>query len=228
MTNYELLLFDADETLFDFHKAMCESLSKTLAQCGVKCSDKMIETYDEINNEYWHRYENGEITRPQMQKGRFDDFLARFNINYQSEKIDKIYLEKLAGCPYLYDGAKELCEDLSHKYRMAIVTNGISSMQRKRMESSDVAKYFEYLFISGDTGYKKPEKGFFDYVFSFYSDVPHEKFIIIGDSIGSDIKGGSDAGIATCWLNRRGAPCDASVRIDYEVHSLAEIRSLFL
>ena len=228
MKKYELLLFDADDTLFDFHKAMCEALSKTLTHRDIKCDDEMIETYDKLDLAYWHRYEAGKITLPQMRKGHVLDFLTQYDIDIPHEEFDKSYYNHLADCSYLLDGAKELCKDLSRRYRLAIVTNGISSTQRRRMENSEIADCFENVFISYDIGHKKPEKGFFDYVFSFYGDVPREKMIIIGDSIGSDIKGGSDAGIATCWFNRRGAAGDTSIRVDYEIHSLAEVRSLFL
>ena len=228
MRKYELLLFDADETLLDFHKAMCEALSLSLARYGTACTDEMINTYDKINKDYWRRYEGGEISRAHMQMGRFEDFLATIGIDCPPREFDRAYLDNLSACPFLLEGAEPLCEELSEHYRMAIVTNGISSMQRKRVEASKIAKYFENVLISGDTEYKKPEKGFFDYVFSFYGDVPREKVLIIGDTLAADIKGGNNAGIDTCWLNRAGEPQNPSIHADYEVHSFADIRNLLI
>jgi HAD superfamily (subfamily IA) hydrolase, TIGR02254 len=225
---YELLLFDADDTLFDFNKAMREALTKALADQAVRCTDEMIARYDAINQQYWRRYEAGEVTKKQMQTGRFAEFLASCGIDCAPEPFDARYLDYLGGCPYLYDGAKELCADLSRFYRLAIVTNGISAMQRRRMENSEIARFFEQIFISGDTGYKKPEKGFFDYVFSRYPDVSHEKMLIIGDSLGSDIKGGIGAGIATCWINTRREPPDNALTPDYSCKDISGLRSLLL
>jgi 2-haloacid dehalogenase len=225
---YDLLLFDADDTLFDFYKAMCEALTKTLAEHGVSCTDEMIGRYDAINQRCWLRYEAGEFTREQMQRGRFTEFLSGMGLDCTPEQFDARYLEHLGDCPYLYDGALELCENLSHFYRLAIVTNGISTMQRRRMENSLIAQYFEQIFISADTGYKKPEKGFFDYVFSRYPDIPLSKILIIGDSLGSDIKGGIDAGIATCWVNTRQEPPNKTLVPDYIYDDLSGLHSILL
>lgn len=225
---YDLLLFDADDTLFDFHKAMCESLTKALAEQGVLYTDELIERYDKINKQCWLRYEAGEITRGQMQRGRFAKFLSGMGLDCTAEQLDTRYLELLGNCPYLYDGVKELCEELSHGYRLAIVTNGISSMQRRRMENSEIARFFEHIFVSADTGYKKPEKGFFDYVFSRYPDIPRVRMLIIGDSLGSDIKGGIDVGIATCWVNTRQEKPVKALTPDYILEDISGLYSLLL
>lgn len=226
--SFALLLFDADDTLFDFHKAMCESLAKTLAEQNIRCTEELIAQYDAINQQYWRRYEAGEVTKQQMQRGRFADFLASCGIECEPERFDARYLGHLGDCPYLYDGAKELCEDLSRVYRLAIVTNGISSMQRRRMDNSAIAGYFEEIFISEDTGFKKPEKGFFYYVFSRYPEVPLDKILIIGDSLGSDIKGGIDAGIATCWMNTRHEPPNDALKPTYICEDFSALRTLLL
>lgn len=228
MTNFELLLFDADETLFDFNKAMRVSICRCLNHYGIRCSENMLKTYDKINIKYWYLYENGAISRPQMQKSRFVEFLSQYNLDCDPGEFDRLYIENLAYCPFLYDGVESLCEDLSKHYRMSIVTNGIAYMQRKRIKSSTIEKHFEHIIISDDAGAPKPEKGFFDYVFSIYGDVPRTNALIIGDSLAADMKGGSIAGISTCWFNPGKLKNDLNIKINYEVQSIEQLRKLLL
>lgn len=228
MKKYELLLFDADETLFDFHRAMRTALSRALQQFGIVSGDEIINIYDKINKDCWRRFEKGELTREALQKERFVVFLSKIGADILPEKFNEAYLDNLSRCPFLLDGAKELCKDLSQYYRLAIITNGIPSMQRRRIAGSEIAQYFEYVLISGDTEYKKPDKEFFDYVFSFYKGLERDKALIIGDSLSADIKGGNNAGVDTCWLNRLGLPRDPEIHVDYEVSSLEEIRKLLI
>lgn len=225
---YKLLLFDADETLFDFKKALADSLSKSLESFGLPCNEETVKTYDDINEKYWRLYEHGKITREQLRKGRCKEFFKAINACCDQKKFDDIYLENLGYCPFLFDGAEKLCNALSKRYKLAIVTNGIASMQKKRIKRSSVNVFFEHIFISEDAGYQKPDARFFDYALSFYPDLKREEILIIGDSLTADIKGGSNAGIATCWLNRDGKTADGEYKIDYEVRSYDELERLLL
>lgn len=223
-----MLLFDADETLFDFNRSMRAALAKSLKKFDYPFDETEINKYEKINQGYWRRFENGEVTKEQVRTGRFRDFLALIGLFCDAREFDLLYLNNLAVFPYLIDGAEELVAAFSGRYRMSIITNGISFLQRKRIESSPICKYFEHVFISEELNTKKPDKEFFDKVFSVYKDMPREKALVIGDSLSSDIKGGNNAGIDVCWLNRNGIKPDNSVRIDYEVHSLQELKKLLL
>lgn len=223
-----MLLFDADETLFDFNRSMRVALAKSLEKFDYPCGETEINKYEKINQGYWRRFENGEVTKEQVRAGRFRDFLALIGLSCDANKFDLLYLNNLAVFPYLIDGAEGLVAALSGRYRMSIITNGISFLQRKRIESSPICGYFEHVFISEELNTKKPDKEFFDKVFSVYKDMPRKKALVIGDSLSSDIKGGNNAGIDACWLNRNGIKPDNSIRIDYEVHSLPELKKLLL
>lgn len=225
---YKLLLFDADETLFDFKKALCVSLSKALESFGLECDNKTIETYDEINEKYWRLYEHGKITREQLRIDRCEEFFKTIGVDCDPKKFDDRYLENLGRCPYLLNGADKLCAELSKRYKMAIVTNGIAEMQKKRIKYSPIKEYFEHVFISEEAGFQKPDKRFFDYALCFYPDFKREEILIIGDSLTADIKGGNNAGIATCWLNRSGKKAYGYYKIDYEARSYEELKKLLL
>lgn len=225
---YKLLLFDADETLFDFKKALAVSLSKSLELYGLECNQGTIQTYDDINEKYWRLYESGKVTGEQLQVERFKDLFKELNFDCDPKGFAGKYLENLALCHYLLEGAEEFCAELSKHYKMAVVTNCIASMQRQRIEQSLICGYFEYIFISFEVGYRKPDARFFDYALNFYPDIKRENVLIIGDSLTADIKGGNNAGIATCWINRSGSKASSDYKIDYEASNYEELKKLLL
>ena len=93
--------------------------------------------------------------------------------------------------------------------------------------SANIAKYFQGIYLSEEVGHVKPERIFFDACFAEISDFDPSAAIIMGDSLTSDIQGGINAGIRTCWFNpaKKGLPNDAPVP-DFEIHSLAEFPTL--
>jgi HAD superfamily hydrolase (TIGR01549 family) len=124
---------------------------------------------------------------------------------------------------FLLDGAKELCETLSRSCKLALVTNGVSKTQHKRFENSEVKEYFADIFVSEDTGFQKPQKEYFDYVLKHLNVTDNEKVLIVGDSLSSDIKGGNNAWIPSCWFNPHELLNGTDAVCDYEIHSFSEL-----
>lgn len=79
------------------------------------------------------------------------------------------------------------------------------------------------IFVSEEAGYQKPRKEFFDYCFERIDKLNPERTMIIGDSLSSDIQGGDNAGIATCWLNLRNHSNNIGVKVDYEILQLKDL-----
>lgn len=225
---YELLLFDADGTLFDFRTAMYESLSRLITDLRIECTEKMLIDYNNINNEMWRRHEDGEITKSEMRTKRFERFAKLYNIDKDPDELDAMYLFNLAHCPYLIDGAEALCKKLKGKYRMAIVTNGIAPMQRIRLNASRVADCFEKIFISDEMNASKPQKEYFDKVFEEYPLVDKSRMLILGDTPSIDIKGGNNAGIDTCFINLKKRPIPGDLEITYEIENYTQLEKLLL
>ena len=126
------------------------------------------------------------------------------------------------------DGAIEICEKLYGKVSMYIVTNGFASVQHGRFDDSPLRKYFDNMFISEEIGCDKPDKRYFDAVGKLIPDYDPQKAIIIGDSLTSDIMGGINAGIDTCWFNPEGKPAPEAMRINYTIKDLREIENIVL
>lgn len=227
MKKYTTILFDADDTLFDFKRSEHEAVKDVLSLVGLPETDEIIEKYSEINKGYWKMLERGEITKKDLFIARWKTFLDFYGVKDEdAEMIAKHYLTSLSQKCYLLDGAEEMCKNLCEKFRLYIVTNGYAIVQHGRFDKSPIRKYFEDMFISEEMGAEKPSVEYFDAVFSKIPDFDKDKSIIIGDSLSSDIKGGINAGIDTCWYNPKGASNPENLSITYTVSNFSEIEDI--
>ena len=219
---YEILLFDADGTLFDFLRSEREAIIETFREIGLDPDDEMVETYSRINDSLWKRLERGEIEKHVLFYHRFELFFAQYGVVADPKQTAEIYMHRLAQKGYLLDGARELCERLYGKCRLYIVTNGAEYVQRSRYAVSGIGKYFEEAFISDVIGHQKPSIRFFEYVGSHIPNYDRAKVLIVGDSLSSDMSGGIAAGIDTCWFNPEGksAPREIAEKLTYVAHDM--------
>lgn len=223
---FEILLLDLDDTILDFHMQEAVAIRKTLAGAGIDPTDAVCQRYSQINIEHWKRLEKGEITRSQVLHGRFEVLFKELGVEQASAPIVAAYTENLSQGHYFLPGAFEAVQALSRKCRLFLVSNGTTSVQMRRLESAGLLPWFEGLFISQDVGVNKPGKGFFDYCFSHIPGFVPEKTMIVGDSLSSDILGGQNAGIATCWINPKHKQCTLETKPSYELESITQLESL--
>lgn len=229
MKKYEILVFDADGTLLDYEMSEKVALTKTLKEIGIEITKDIHEHYRNINAEFWTKMEAGEISVSELRILRFEGLLKKigFDKNIDIEYFSDKYLSYLAEGNHLILGAKEICEELSKKYKIVILTNGIKNVQLKRIKESGIEPYISHIITSEEAGIGKPSVDIFKYMFEKinYSNV--EKMIIIGDSITSDIKGGNNIGMDTCHYNPSKKSIDNNVKITYSIEKLSDLR-LFL
>lgn len=112
---------------------------------------------------------------------------------------------------------------LAPRFRLYLASNGVADTQYSRLESAGISHFFQEIFISGRHGFHKPEKGYFDYCFARIPDFDPAMAMIVGDSLTSDILGGRNAGLRTCWFNRAGRPPRPDIVPDFEIHRLEEL-----
>lgn len=201
---YGIILFDADGTLLDFGRAENEALRESLVSVGIKPDDEMVGTYSRINDSLWKALERGEVTKEVLRYRRFELFFAHYGMFHDAHVMANTYEGNLSQKGYLLDGAKELCERLYGKARMYIVTNGIETIQLGRYARCGLEKYFDGIFISGRVGYEKPDVRYFEHIEKQIPDFSKGSAVIIGDSLTSDMRGGLNFGIDTCWYNPHG------------------------
>ena len=220
------VLFDLDDTLFDFHKAEKIALTKTLVHFGVDPTEETLALYSTINAAHWKRLELGEISREEVKVGRYRELFKTIGVECDPVKATAYYESMLAIGHYFMPGAPELLEELYRKYRLYIVSNGTAKVQEGRIGSSGIAKYMDGIFISQILGANTPDKQFFDICFAEIPDFSLSETVIIGDSLSSDIKGGINAGITTVWFNPKGIENDNDIKPDYTIKELSEVPGL--
>lgn len=220
------VLFDLDDTLFDFHKAEKIALTKTLVHFGIDPTEETLALYSTINAAHWKRLELGEISREEVKVGRYRELFETIGVECDPVKATAYYESMLAIGHYFMPGAPELLEELYRKYRLYIVSNGTAKVQEGRIGSSGIAKYMDGIFISQILDANKPDKQFFDICFAEIPDFLLSETVIIGDSLSSDIKGGINAGITTVWFNPKGIENDSDIKPDYTINELSEVPGL--
>lgn len=225
MSQYTSLFLDLDNTLLDFYKAEAVAVKKVLEQYNLPSDDNAIKTYSDINKYYWEAFERGEIPKSAIFEGRFKTLLEHFGEERNTADISKDYCSNLSEGHFKIDGADDILTYLKNKgYKLYATTNGLASTQFKRIENSGLGVYFDKIFISEDAGHQKPEKEYFDYVIDNIEEKDTEKMLIIGDSQSSDILGGINSGIDTCWFNPNNDT--AKYESKYTIKSLAEIKNI--
>jgi len=221
MNRFTTVLWDVDGTLLDFLYSQRYALTKCFRTAGRDVTEDQIQRYSQINDDYWKRLELGEVTREQLFTGRFAELFHEYGIaDIDVEAFAKEYQEALGSVFSYIDDSLSVCKALQGKVHQYAVTNGVTSSQRNKLVISGLAQIMDDLFISEQVGAPKPFKAFFDYVLGHIEEKDKEKILIVGDSLSSDIKGGSLAGLATCWYRPEGAVNDSVYRPDYEISDL--------
>lgn len=221
----EFLFLDLDDTILDFHKAEHIAIGRTFEAMGLTPTEESRALYSRINKRHWEMLERGELTREQVLVQRFECLFRELGMEVDGVRCARTYEKFLGMGHYFLPGAEEAVQALSKKYRLFLASNGTASVQAGRMTSAGLYPYFEEVFVSQEIGYNKPSKEYFDACFARIPGFEKEKCLMVGDSLTSDILGGINAGIRTCWINPAGK-LSGEIRPDYEIKALAELPRL--
>lgn len=217
---YDVVLIDIDDTLFDFRQSSFEALERAFACRGVSFTWADMPGYEVYNDRLWRAFERGEVPKPLIFTERFRLYFAERGLDLDAADFNHDYLLYLAEGYAFMPHCRELLEALHGKCRVYVVTNGDTYAQESRIARSGLAHLFDGVFISEQLGCRKPEKVFFDRVFSIIGDDCRSRAILVGDSLSSDMQGGRNAGIATCYYGRAE---NADDRCDYVIGDLLEL-----
>lgn len=225
---YQYLLFDNDGTLMDFKKAQSAALEKAYAACDssrrIPYSQKILDIYDRCNESWWAKLEKGLCTKAELQIGRFSDLFREIGCEEDPQLFNSHYMKYLGEGRFLIEGALELLKELSASYEIYIITNGVSQTQHNRIDHCAFAPYIRGIFVSEETGFVKPQKEYFDYVMNKIGCMDKNRYLIIGDSLSSDIKGAQNAGIDALWYNPKHKSGGTDLPILGELSNLGQIR----
>lgn len=219
MKTYEWILFDADETLFHFDAF--SGLKLMFSRFDLEFSWPDYQEYQSLNKALWKAYQNGNITAQQLQQQRFNNWALKLTL--PTESLNSAFQAAMAELCSPKEGALSLLNALRGKTKLGIITNGFTELQQARLDRTGLRTHFDLLVISEQVGVAKPHPGIFDYALSLIGNPPREQVLMVGDTPESDILGGNNAGLDTCWLNVDNKPAPEGIVPRYQVSSLAEL-----
>lgn len=222
---FKWLLFDADNTLLDFDSASKLGFKKTYESYNLPFEESVYKAYKKINAKVWEEFEDGKITAIELRPLRFARFFEYLSINpCHPGEFNAAYLRNLINTSTVYKGIPELLAQLSEKLPISMLTNGLKEVQRERFERLQIDHFFSSIVVSDEIGFAKPDRAYFDYAFKTIANPPPKnQILMIGDSLNSDMKGGANYGLKTCWINCANKPNETDIQIDYEMNSIPEM-----
>lgn len=224
---YDLFLFDLDDTLLDFQASENLCFTQTFIHFGVRnLLDEIHAKYKTENNLLWKQLEMGEIDKDFLKVERFKRTLDHYNIEIPPHKMSEFYLEQLPKHVVLIDGAVEVLKFAKENGEVGIITNGIEITQRERIKNSALKDYIDFLAVSEECGFAKPDVRFFEFAVNKAKKYRRENTIIIGDRIEADILGGNQFKINTCWYNPNKEPILARAKPTYIIHHLSDLKKV--
>lgn len=229
MSKIKVILWDIDGTLLDFHPAERHALKVCFEAFNLPaCTDAMVQEYSNINKKYWLAMEQGRITKDEVLVGRFREFFANQGIDTElAERVNAMYQVRLGDGVYFFPEAWETVKACrAAGLLQCAVTNGTKVAQVRKLAKSGLDKILDYVFISEDVGFEKPSDKFFQKVFERIGDYQPEEILIVGDSLTSDMRGGQNAGIHTCWFNPMGLAKNFPVKTKYEILNISQVKDI--
>ena len=222
----ELILFDADGTLFDYDKAEAYALKNAFDSTKIPYQKEFIDDYKIINSKLWLKFEKGLISPSKIRVERFDLLFDKLKIETDTVSFGDIYLDFFAEAGFLIDGAEDIVNKISSLSTTAIITNGLSIVQRSRFSKAPIMSQFKDVIISEEVGVAKPNPEIFEITFEKLNHKNKNTTLIIGDSLTSDIQGGVNFGITTCWFNPKKLANNSDLTPDYEIQTLDELMEI--
>ena len=221
----EYVLIDLDGTLLDFSAGERNAFKETIEKySNYNLKEDDYKKFSDINEFYFNEYSRGNMLRKEFHYNRFKKIFEYLNLDCPIEEANAFYIESLRYQANPFDDVFEFLDYLKGKYRLFIASNGMTSVQIKRLEISKLLNYFEKIYVSETIGFNKPDEGFFEYVLKDINDYDKSKYIIIGDRLDSDIEGGRRFDIKTVFLDRNKKHND--VNANFHIFDLREIKKI--
>jgi len=225
---FELILFDADGTLFDFARSERLAFDTCLRQfAGAGDHGAAYLAYVEISAAFWLRLERGDVSKAELRVGRWHELGLRCGFEWSAASISDAYLEELSQHGHVIDGAVEVCSALRQTHALGIVTNGFELVQTRRLAASPLREFIDFLVTSEAAGAAKPARAVFERALELARrELPPERVLMVGDSLSSDIAGGKAMGFRTCWYTPTPQPAPLHVVPDYVIADLRQLTAI--
>lgn len=196
---------------------------------NIPYSDELSSFYTSVNESLWKALERKEITKQYLKDTRFGPVYDKACELFPSMSIPRPssvsmnsrYMSLFANYAFYLPGAESMLREVhSFGVPMYIITNGTKFTAESRIALSGVSAFMTDVFISDVIGVNKPDKGFFEYVMNSVGDKNPDNYLVIGDSLTSDILGAQNCGMASCLFTATG-----SFPVGFENYSITHFAS---
>jgi YjjG family noncanonical pyrimidine nucleotidase len=226
---YHLFLFDVDDTLFDFKAAERQSFASVIGDLADHSDlENLFHTYRLESERVWRLLELNKISKDELKVERFKRTFEKHRLEIDPVRASDLYLESLSESDILIPYAFEICQLLSQVGEIGIVTNGIASVQKKRLSKSKIAPFLSFIAVSEDCGFAKPDTRFFEYSAKLAKKFAPRSSLVIGDRLEADIAGAHAFGLDACLFNPHKKPNHTDIRPKHEIFHLSELQQIAL
>ncbi|WP_373779222.1 pyrimidine 5'-nucleotidase [Glaesserella sp.] len=216
---YQWMLFDADETLYSFNSYL--GLNTMLKRYGIDFTQQDYDEFQAVNKPLWVAYQNKEINADELKHRRFAKLSAQ--TGQCANTLNHELMEEMALVSLPLVGVESMLSTLYGRVKMGIITNGFNALQQKRLRNTGTERFFEIVITSENVGAAKPEPKIFEYAFSQMGEFDKSKVLMIGDTLASDVLGGNQVGVDTCWFNPHQHKNETAIQPTYEIHDILQL-----
>lgn len=207
---YDYLLIDNDNTLMDFAAAEFKALRQTLSEANLPTDDATCAAYERINTALWKALERGETTQPQLKVERFRQLLEYLGREGDAAALGAAYAANLGKHADLLPGAADFIHAIHGRMKIALVSNGVSAIQRSRLALCPLTPLFDAIVISEEAGVAKPDPRLLEIALDMLGCTDKSRAVMMGDSLSADIAAANNAGLDSIFFSLKGAKGDAA------------------
>ena len=213
MSKYKTLIFDLDDTLINNNESIKYAFNIVINKLKLEYSDELFLKWKKFDNEYWHAWESGNMIIPNyiktledkityLRATRFILYFKKIGLDFNSAvSLNELYCNMLGVNIKEIENASKLLQSLYNNHEIVIATNGPKEAAINKLEKANLKSYISALVCSEEVGFSKPMTEFFNFLYNITQNKDKSKMLLIGDSLTTDILGGMNNGIDTCWFN---------------------------
>jgi len=224
----ECITFDLDDTLWDHRRAQAQALQEVAGRVvpGSRVAE-FVDRFHRHNGRLWREYRAGSVSADEVREERFVRTLADVGADPgRATELVPWFLERYSRLPYLREGAAETLRELAPGARLGCVTDGFTTTQRVKLETTGIAHHFDFVLTAEEVGAAKPSEVLYEAVARAAACGP-TGVVHVGDSYEKDVLGAARQGFRTVWIPHPDHDTPElgtdDPRPDWQVHGLREL-----
>ncbi len=239
MKKYKIIIFDLDDTLIDNTENIRHAYAKMMQSVGEPYTETEFQRWYSIDHKFWEDWQEGLIELPENLKSETGKKSETFLNWLRAQRVliyfnNQITLEKAIELNYLFmnalkesviaiKNAYNTLKYLSNKYQIIIATNGPQIATKEKLSKINCLQFVNNILSADMFGYVKPRKEFFEGIQHTLNNYQTEEYLIVGDSLSSDIAFAMNCNFDSCWFNPNKAPLPSKYKPTIIINDLIEL-----